>query len=76
MAENPPVTGDIAQQNTATLLDSLTQSVRKFTVEQRRLPKSLEEVVRAGYIARLPDPPGGKKLALDLKTVRVVLVDR
>jgi hypothetical protein len=68
--------GEQTAQNAAITLDSLTQSVRRYTVERRQLPKTLEEVVRAGYIARLPDAPPGKKFALDLKSVRVVLVDR
>lgn len=76
IAENSPVPGAVTQQNSASILESLTQSLRKFTVEKQHLPKTLDEVVRAGYIARLPDAPDGKKFALDLKTVRVVLVDR
>jgi hypothetical protein len=76
IAENPPVPAATTQQNSASTLESLTQSVRKYTVEQHHLPKTLDEVIRAGYISRLPDAPGGKKFALDLKTVRVVLVDR
>jgi hypothetical protein len=65
-----------ASQSTATTLNSLTQSVRRYTVEKRQLPKTLDDVVRAGYLPSLPNAPQGKKFALDLKSVRVILVDR
>jgi hypothetical protein len=54
-------------------LESLTRVVRKFSFEQRRLPKSLDEVVSAGYLNALPPPPSGKRFVLDPKTVQVVL---
>jgi hypothetical protein len=71
-----PATSEASGLNSATVLESLTQSVRKYTVERRHLPKTLDEVVRAGYIPSLPAAPQGKKFALDLKSVRVILVDR
>jgi hypothetical protein len=55
-------------------LDSLTRVLRKYSFEQHRLPKSLDEVVTAGYVAALPTAPPGKKFVVDPKTVRVVLV--
>jgi hypothetical protein len=51
------------------LLNGLTQAVRKYAVEQRRAPKSLEELTAQGYLSALPPAPAGKKFAItpDLK---------
>jgi len=37
------------------------------------MPKSLQEVIAAGYISPMPQAPPGKKFVLDPKTVQVVL---
>ena len=49
----------------ATVLNELTQAVRKFGVEQRRVPKSLEEVAARGYLSSVPSAPAGKKFVID-----------
>ena len=36
-------------------------------------PRSLGELVAAGYLEKLPQPPKGKKLAIDYKKMEVVL---
>ena len=58
----------------AAALGELTQALRKYSFEQRRLPKSFSEVVAAGYVKSLPQTPPGRKFAIDAKTVQVVLV--
>jgi hypothetical protein len=59
--------------NTEAALATLTQAVRKYSFEQRRMPKSLQEVISAGYISPMPQAPPGKKFVLDAKNVQVVL---
>lgn len=54
------------------LLAELTQAVRKYAVEQQRAPKSIDEVVAAGYLSNQPTPPVGKKFAID-KNLQVYL---
>ena len=51
----------------AATLSELTQAVRKYGVEQQRVPKNLEEVAAAGYLTQLPAAPAGKKFAIDKK---------
>ena len=53
-------------------LGELTQAVRKYAAEQQRVPKSLEEVIAAGYLNAVPSAPAGKKFAID-KNLQVYL---
>jgi hypothetical protein len=59
----------------AVVLGELTQVVRKYSVEQRRVPKSFDELVTAGYLARVPEPPAGKRFAIS-KNLQAYLADR
>ena len=59
----------------AAALNALTQAVRKYGVEQRRVPKTLEELVANGYLSRVPPAPTGKKFAIN-KNLQVYLADR
>jgi competence protein ComGC len=58
----------------AAVLASLTQALRKYSVEHRRVPKSFSEVIAAGYVNKLPPAPAGKQSGIDSKTVSVILV--
>lgn len=53
-------------------LDRLTQAVRKFAAETHSAPKSLSELVAAGYLAEMPEAPAGKKFVID-QNLRVQL---
>ena len=57
-------------------LGELTQALRKYSFEHQRLPKTLSELVAAGYLKDTPQGPPGKKFAIDAKTVQVVLVNQ
>jgi hypothetical protein len=46
-------------------LDRLTQAVRKYAAETRSEPKSLNDLVAAGYLSELPEAPAGKKFVID-----------
>jgi hypothetical protein len=46
-------------------LDRLTQAVRKYAAEMRTAPKSLDELVAAGYLPEAPVAPPGKKYVID-----------
>ena len=63
------------EAQTAAVLNELTQAVRKYSVEQRRVPKTLEEVLAKGYLSRVPPAPAGKRFAID-KNLQVDLVNR
>jgi hypothetical protein len=58
----------------AAQLAELTQAVRKYGVEKRRVPKSLEELVAGGYLNQVPQAPPGKRFEIDQK-LQVQLVD-
>lgn len=64
-------TGDVSAQ-----LGQLTEAVRKYSFEHRRLARSLDEVVAAGYVRSLPAAPAGKKFSIESKSVQVVLVNK
>ncbi len=57
----------------ANVLAELTQALRKFSVEKRQVPASLNEVVAAGYIQNMPQPPPGKTFAIDSKNLKVIV---
>lgn len=58
-----------------TILSELTQAVRKYGMEQTRRPANLEELVTAGYLPNVPEPPAGKRFAIS-KDLRVYLADK
>ena len=51
----------------------LTQLVRRFGMERRQPPKSLNELVAAGYLAGVPAAPSGKQFVIDAKSLQVLL---
>lgn len=57
-------------------LAELTKQLRRYSFEKRQLPKTVEELVSAGYIKAIPPAPGGKKYAIDGERAVVVLVDQ
>ena len=62
--------------NESAALGELTQAVRKYAVENRRVPASLNEVISAGYVKAMPAAPAGKKFVLNPKRMEVVLVNQ
>ncbi len=54
-------------------LAQLTQVLRRYAAEQRRVPQSLNEVKAAGYLAALPMAPPAKQFVIDGKSMQVVL---
>jgi hypothetical protein len=59
----------------ATALQELTQVVRKYAMEKRQAPKSLDDLVSAGYLQLPPQPPPGKKFSID-RNLQVQLINR
>jgi hypothetical protein len=56
------------------MLEPLTQAVRKYGMEQRRRPATLEELVAAGYLREIPRAPAGRRFAIG-RDLRVYLAD-
>ena len=63
----------VPEADASATLAKLTQVVRRFSVERRQVPQSLNEVAAAGYLAGVPAAPAGKQFAIDRKTLQVVL---
>lgn len=53
------------QEDQTQTLERLTQTVRKYAAETRSAPKSLNELVAAGYLPEAPTPPAGKQYVID-----------
>lgn len=63
----------IAEADVSAVLEEMTQALRKFSFEKKRLPTSIDELVTAGYLGAKPTAPGSKRFAIDPKEARVVL---
>ncbi|MBI3877015.1 MAG: hypothetical protein HY300_13850 [Verrucomicrobia bacterium] len=57
-------------------LRDLTDALRAYFMTQGKAPTSMQDLVKAGLIRRLPEPPPGKRFAIDPSKSSVVLVDR
>ena len=77
-----PAAGAAAQEATAAPaipeadLKALNAAVVAHTMGQLKEPATLEDLVKSGFIKRLPPPPPGKKYVLDAKKSAVLLVDQ
>lgn len=54
----------------------LTMAVRAYYLSQGKHPATLDDLVQARCIYRLPTAPPGKKYAIDAKKLEAVLVDQ
>ena len=57
-------------------LQELIGVVRAYIMTQGKTPATLEDLVKAGLIPKLPTPPPGKKFVLDAKRNSVLLVNQ
>jgi hypothetical protein len=57
-------------------LADLTQALKKYSFENKRMPRSFSEVIAAGYVQPVPQPPPGKKFEIDPKTKHVALMNQ
>ena len=57
-------------------LKALNEAVRAHIMGQLKEPTTLEDLVKTGFIKRLPAAPAGKKYVLDAKKASVLLVDQ
>jgi hypothetical protein len=62
-----------AQRSSAATIDttSLQKAVQAFQAGEDRLPADLQELVKEGYLPRLPEPPRGMRWAYQPSTGRV-----
>ena len=74
VVQNPAVVQPGSEMST--VLAQLTQAVRRYGAEKQKVPTSLNEVLGAGYVQGAPQPPAGKKFAIDPKRLEVMLVNQ
>lgn len=56
-------------------LKALNDAVRAHIMGQLKEPATLDDLVKTGFMKRLPTPPPGKKYVLDAKKASVLLVN-
>ena len=57
-------------------LKTLNAAVVAHAMGQLKEPDTLDDLVKTGFIKRLPTPPPGKKYVLDAKKSAVLLLDQ
>ena len=71
-----PVPVDPSKSNPEKDLADLNDAVRGYGMTKFKKPDTLEDLVKAGLIQRLPVAPVGKKYILDDKKNSALLVDQ
>jgi len=71
-----PPPSAVAPGEKETTLEEMSYAVQAWFTSRGAAPKSLQELVKAGFIKKLPTPPPGQEFALDTQNLRVVLVNR
>lgn len=60
MRDFRPVLAHTRQRQAATITAAqIEEAIRQFHLYMGRYPSNLVEVVKAGYVERIPDPPAG-----------------
>jgi hypothetical protein len=72
----PAAGAQLTEVNVDAELERLTQALRKFSFERKRVPKSFAEVTAAGYVSDMPQAPPGKAFSINAASMRVVLVNK
>jgi hypothetical protein len=65
---NPAATntaGAMSEAQIKATLGELTQLVRRYAMEQRSTPQTMQELVDKGYLTIVPPAPAGKKFAIN-----------
>jgi hypothetical protein len=73
-ADSPAAEG--TGEVTAPGLEEINRALNAYTMGQMKEPSTLEDLVKAGFIKKLPTPPPGKRFALNANRTAVVVVDK
>lgn len=57
-------------------IEEMTGALEAWFTSRGAAPKNFQEMIKAGFIKKMPAPPPGKEFAIDAKNLQVVLVDR
>ena len=58
------------------LTSGLSEALQTYYYTNRNVPTNFDEFVTAAGLTKVPEPPEGKKFAIDRRQLRVVVVDR
>ena len=68
-----PAAGTVAEEKEMTL-DDMSAALQAWFTSRGSAPKDIQELVKSGFIKKLPPPPAGKAYGIDAQNLRVVLV--
>lgn len=57
-------------------IEEMTGAVQAWVTSRGEAPKNFQEMIKAGFIRKMPAPPPGKEFAIDAKNLQVVLRDQ
>ncbi|NBR85776.1 MAG: hypothetical protein EB141_21070 [Verrucomicrobia bacterium] len=75
-ADTPVAEVPAAPPNPEADLKALNEAARAYVMGQLKDPDTLDDLVKAGFLKRLPAAPAGKKYLLSQDKKSVQLVDR
>ena len=66
--------GEKAKANLGTM--AIQKGIDMFKLQNGRLPASLQELQKEGFLSQMPEAPVGKKFSYDAATGKVSVVDK
>lgn len=57
-------------------LGALTEALRDYCMWKKTVPSDLKDLVTSKYLPNLPEPPAGKKYAINAGNLEVTLVNK
>lgn len=78
VSESLPDRMPVAPDNSSLRLpvhQELTSAVHLYNTDHRKLPPDFETLVKERYLKAMPQPPPGKRFALDRNRLQVVVMD-
>ncbi|MFA6546782.1 MAG: hypothetical protein WCS99_20360, partial [Limisphaerales bacterium] len=69
---SPPASGAATVVKEPTL-DEMSEAVQAWFTSRGRAPNSLDELVKARFISKMPAAPAGREYVLDKEHLRVIL---
>jgi hypothetical protein len=76
MIEERIPTAPPESSKTSPIHKPLTVALRNYQIDFGKLPQDFNALVANKYLQQLPQPPPGKKFALDRVHMQIVIVDR
>lgn len=68
---SPPMAAPAPAAENSLDLQAINQALKAYARDKKRVPPNLDELVTAGYLLKAPQPPFGKRFAIDPKKIEV-----